>query len=686
MMMTKHIKITNEAVAKYREAPIDDAILQAIYNSIDASASNVNLTALTRNDMTLKLDDENATLTGIRIEDDGIGIPFNKLEEYFQQLERSWKKDCKPDDRAAYHGSKGCGRFKGFAIGAELEWQTVYKDKDGKFIEYAMRLDVEAAKNLTICEQPKQSSSTKTGTVLKITALTKKFQKHFNSLDELFFDVLTGLLIDIEVYHKHINFFGKLLDPTPLKADEVVFPFSYLDDEGATQTGDVRILAWKPEAQFVNHKHTFYYKPNGVFVAKRPSRAYADTRFPPHTLIITSPVFDAYSELESDFKVFGKIENAIRTRVIQFLTKVKSDEFSSVLEQIFENDDYPYKKNAPLTSIEEAKMVAYNAVLGALVFENSGVVTPKKKNLLKVIFPLLNRLISGDVLLGENIDSVLSLSVDGAQKYHRMVTRIKLSKIVDRYNRIQRRYAFLDTLDRLVHIKEYSEVLLERAQLHKIVAEEVWIFGSEFEQDNLLTSDKSINTLLRQCIERTDILLDVESDRDTASAIEDFIVANQDDLDKCLQKIPDLVLAKSMGGANGSTQYLVIELKRPTVKIDEECREQARKIFTGIYNATNGGGLKIDDSHKWNYWLISTGVADSLKPEFGENGHLETKANGNYVIDVHTWGEILEKARKRLDDEMAGIEVQVQDADCCELLEEYRQRFSVNKINLAQEP
>lgn len=675
--MNRKIKITTEAVAKYRNAPIDDAVLQAIYNSIDADAAVVEITALTRNDETLKLDDDSETLTGIKIEDNGTGIPYNKLEEYFQQLERSWKNDSSPNGRAAYHGSKGCGRFKGFAIGEELEWRTVYRDKDGKYKTYTMKLDVNAATQLVVVDEPREIDASRSGTILKITSLTKKFIKQFASLAELKFDVLTGLLVDIEVYHKVIKFFGEALDPAPLKADEQSFSFAFQDNEGTIFSGETRILAWKPDVQFVGHKHAFYYKPNGAFVAKRPSHAFADTHYPPHTLIVHSEVFDKYSELEADFNVFDKMERAMRPHIIAFLTRVKSDEFSGMLGQIFDSDDYPYKKATPMNAVEEAKMTAYNAFLGAMVFENSGVVAARKKQLLKVVFPLINRLFSGDNLLGENIDSVLSLDADGAQKYHRMVTRLKLSKIVDRYNRVQRRYTFLDTLNRLVHIKEYSDDLRERTQLHKIVAEEVWIFGPEFEQPNLITSDKSINTLLRQCIARDDLLLDGDLDREKMMQVENFILANRGDLNKCLQKIPDLVLAKPIKGEGGTTRYLIIELKRPSVLIDEVCREQARNVFAGIYNATNGGGLKIDANHKWEYWLVSTGVADSLKPEFGENDHLESKMGGNYVIDVRCWDAIIENARKRLDEEMAGIEVDVNDADCKELLAEYRKKFGV---------
>ena len=45
-MAIKQIQITDEAVAKYKNASIDDALLQAIFNGIDAYATEVEVRAL----------------------------------------------------------------------------------------------------------------------------------------------------------------------------------------------------------------------------------------------------------------------------------------------------------------------------------------------------------------------------------------------------------------------------------------------------------------------------------------------------------------------------------------------------------------------------------------------------------------------------------------------------------------
>ncbi len=680
-MAIRLIQITDEAVSKYKDAPIDDALLQAIFNGIDADAAEVRVIALSRKGEMLDLGDDNETISEIQISDNGTGIPFDKISEFFEPFERSWKKGAKPKDRATYHGEKGCGRFKCFALGAELTWHTVFRGEDNNLFEYSMKLDVSSAKNLEVDEAPIKSDKKQTGTVLTIKALTNKFFKQFSKIKELRLDILIGLILDIEVYKKSIWVFGERLDPNPIKADETTFDFSYEASDSRMLKGTVRALAWKDEAQFVGHKHSFYYRPDGRFLAKRPSGLYADTHYPAHTLIIKADGLESYSDIEADFGPFAKIEKAIRSKVISFLVKVKQDSFSSILGQLYENEAYPFK-SPPKTPLEEAKVTAFNAVLGALVFDNPTVVAPKKKTVLKMVFPLLNRLMSGDSLLGENIDQLLELDNEHSGRFNRVFSRIKVSNIIDHYNRIVNRYAFLRTLERLVHVHEYSDELLERVQLHKILEQEVWVFGPEYDQQNLITSDKSLISLMRQQIARSDIFLDVPSDRKSLEAVEEFIKANRNDIEKCLNKIPDLVLARSVAypGKEGKTDFLVIELKRPTVKIDKTCREQALEVFSGILNGTKGGGLIINETHKWRYCLVSSDVADELEPEFGENGHLATKMKGNYIIDVLTWRRIIDDARSRLDAEMKNIDVAIQESDCQELLSQYSKIFGVKPL------
>ena len=199
-----------------------------------------------------------------------------------------------------------------------------------------------------------------------------------------------------------------------------------------------------------------------------------------------------------------------------------------------------------------------------------------------------------------------------------------------------------------------------------------------FEQEHLLTSDKAITTLLRENAKRNDLLFEFADDGNL-DKVDQFIKENVGNLDSCLQKIPDLALCRTRSQSGAQTRdYLVIELKKPMVKIDGKCREQALDVYTGIsYAAKHGGGLSIDPEHRWRYYLVSSEMDKSLKSDFTSQGCLVEKESGNYVIKVMLWKDIFEKANARIDKELHGIEIDIQDEDCQRLLASFKKRYKV---------
>ena len=677
----RKIEITTEAIIKYKRTTLSDALLQPLFNSVDANASQIIITAHNEKDKQMQLfADESESPAYIVVEDNGSGIPFEKIGDYFQQFEKSWKAGCKPEHRASYHGSKGCGRFKCFALGRKLEWVTTYRDKKGKLRTYSMRLEEDSATDLVIGAEHKASKSN-TGTVLKISALTQRMmsQMYEKGIKKLMFEILNAMILDLELTPKvEVNFFGEILDTNQYKAVDETFPIDFAGPDGTPAHGDMRLISWKQDMQFVDHKHAFLYKSTGEFLAQHASGTPADSRFPPHTLIITTDAYDSYSDLEVEFKSwYASIDRATQARVIAILTSAKEKEFAKTLKGLIQSKDYPFK-SAPRNILESAQQDAYNSILASLAFDNSSAITPHKPQILKVVFPLLERLFKGDYLLSESVGRIVDLKDEDAERFNRMVTRIRLSKLLSRYSELIRRKEFLQTLQLLVHVDKHSRYLRERTQLHKIVAEEVWIFGDEFEQEHLLTSDKAITTLLRENAKRNDLLFEFADDGNL-DKVDQFIKENVGNLDSCLQKIPDLALCRTRSQSGAQTRdYLVIELKKPMVKIDGKCREQALDVYTGIsYAAKHGGGLSIDPEHRWRYYLVSSEMDKSLKSDFTSQGCLVEKESGNYVIKVMLWKDIFEKANARIDKELHGIEIDIQDEDCQRLLASFKKRYKV---------
>ena len=677
----RDIQITPEAVKKYKKSSLSDALLQPLFNSVDADARKVVVSAHNEKDVQMDLfNDDTESPASIVIEDDGTGIPFDRIDEMFQQFEKSWKEGRKPTSRASYHGCKGCGRFKCFALGRRLEWYTTYRNASNELKTYSMVLSEDNPTKLMV--NPESPASGATGTTLKISALTQRLVSQFyeNGIKKLMFEVLNAMILDLELTPKvEVELFGEKLNTADHKDVDTNFDFEFGGPNGQVAKGMMRLISWKPDVQFVDHKHAFLYKSDGTFLAQAASGTPADSRFPPHTLIISTDAYDKYSDLEAEFKSwYNSIEKATEARVIAILTKAKQKEFSKTLNSLIQSSQYPFK-HPPTNATEAAQQTAYNAVLASIAFDNSAAITPRKPQILKVVMPLLQRVLGGDYMLCESVDKILELDDADSKKFNRMVTRIRLSKLLNRYAELIRRKAFLQTLNQLVHIDEHSKYLRERTQLHKIVAEEVWIFGEEYEQENLLTSDKAITTLIRNNVKRSDLKFETDEDQTSIEEIDAFIRDNAQNWDSCIHKIPDLVLCRLQQSAGAKTKrYLVIELKKPTVKIDDKCRNQALEVYQGVsFAAKNGGGLQIDGEHQWYYYLVSSEMDDSLRSDFTSRGFLVEKESGNYVVGVKLWKEIIEDANGRLEKELNGIEVEIGQEDCQRLLDSYKERFNV---------
>lgn len=675
----KTVQITPEAVKKYQGAAVDEAILQVIYNSLDADATDIRLQIKNAQNTLFNNADGAEVCDKIVISDNGTGIAHERFDDFFLPLEQSWKKGNSPEFRRPYHGCNGAGRFKYFALGQILNWQTTYK-KGNDYYSYSFSLEISNPQKFKFDTEPIITKNQATGTIVTISNLTSKCVK-FLSSNNLSDQIISGLLLDIELdSNLSIYVQDDLVEANKKIEKRKRLSCSIQDNDGKAHQVDCEVIAWKSDVQFVDHKHSFYYNSTGQYIDKRASGIPADSRMPVHTLIIRSSVFDGQDWYKAAFSSgMNKIEKELEPLILQFLTEVKNNNLSKQLNSLLASQDYPFKKPVQ-NPVEDAQRTAYNALLYSLIFENSGVVTDRKPQILKVVFPLLKNLFSGDYVLSDSVDAILQLNPDEREKFTRMVSRIKLSKLLARYDKYIHRMSFIEALEKLVHEKVISENLAERTQLHKIVAEEAWIFGAQYDNDDLVTSDKGIVTLIRQLKLREDLCFEDKESDTRLIEIEKYIAENKDNIDSCLKKIPDLVLCKRTVSGTVSN-YLIIELKKPTVSIDQRCVQQALGIYKAISNAaSNNGGLFISQGHRWRYCLVSSSMSNELKGDFGRDGHLQEKENGNYVIDVLLWRKIIDDAKLRLQKELDDITIQVNDEDCMALLQSYKDRFAVKGI------
>jgi hypothetical protein len=100
------------------------AVAELIWNSLDAEATRVRVEF-----------DENPLggVDAIRVVDNGRGLAHEDAARAFSNLGGSWKEEGQrsPEMKRLLHGKFGKGRFRAFALGNHVRWDSVYRDDDG---------------------------------------------------------------------------------------------------------------------------------------------------------------------------------------------------------------------------------------------------------------------------------------------------------------------------------------------------------------------------------------------------------------------------------------------------------------------------------------------------------------------------------------------------------------------------
>jgi len=105
------------------------AIKELIWNSCDADATEIEVAFETDGDP------KHPRVTAVTVNDNGTGIPYERVEELFGKYGCSDKTYAyKSPGGRVYHGKQGQGRYRCFSTGCFVMWTTVYIASDGKNI------------------------------------------------------------------------------------------------------------------------------------------------------------------------------------------------------------------------------------------------------------------------------------------------------------------------------------------------------------------------------------------------------------------------------------------------------------------------------------------------------------------------------------------------------------------------
>jgi hypothetical protein len=598
------------------------AVAELIWNAVDADAERV--------DVVLH-DSPLGGLGAIEVADNGHGIPYAEAENLFSRLGGSWKQGGhrSQERRRILHGKEGRGRFRAFALGRVVDWDVRYVAGDGKLRAYRIAMVKDHLKRVEVGDEGPAPAGQQRG----VTVTVSELDHAFRSLREpAIIDELAQIFaLYLRQYSSvRIHYDGVLIDPRSAEEDARQYPLpNIVTSEGETYPASLEIVEWKMQTE-----RRMYFCDAGGFPLDDTAPG------------IQAPGFNFTAYLKSDY--FSKLvaENrleianldgptggalaAAKEAMRDHFRKRASERAAGLVEEWQREKVYPYEGQA-VTAVEEAERQVFNVVaLNVNHFLPNFQEADEKTKRLQLRL-LRHAVESAPADLSRILTEVLDLPLEKRQELADLLDRTTLAHIISASKIIADRLDFLQGLETLVFDSELKHAVRERSQLHRIVAENAWMFG---EQYHLSVDDESLTEVLKKHL--SSMGREVEIDQPVTRA-------------DGSRGIVDLMFSRNIQLAGSEDrEHLVVELKRPDVRIDAAVEAQITSYAFAVADDERFRGVPA----KWVFWAVSSDLDQVIRRKASQRdrprGILFQDDEQRITIWVKTWSQIINDCKARL--------------------------------------
>lgn len=305
----------------------------------------------------------------------------------------------------------------------------------------------------------------------------------------------------------------------------------------------------------------------------------------PYLMDLTNTAKSALATVDDGFRT---LEQEVRSRALRFILDERSTRTRAFIEVARERPYYPFQES-PKTILEDVSKQIYDGILVSL--ETGYGISSLGAKQQRLVFSLARHLLHSEDL-ADVLTSILGLTGDGVARFAELLRRTSLNSLIALSELLVDRISFLEELRELVYGKLASQIL-ERRQLHKIIERHAWLFG---EDHNLMGSDMSLAKLL-PIIESAISEPDAESEIPVGAPLLD---------------IPDLYFLGTKWHEGGKYfQHLVVELKRPSVKIGTREVAQLKRYAREIVELSMLS--QAEQAHRFTFVLVSSDVSEAVR-------------------------------------------------------------------------
>lgn len=445
------------------------AIAELVWNGLDADATEVRVAF------------EENLLTGtdaIVVADNGIGISADEIEKSFTSLGGSWKLSSNRSRqlRRILHGRGGKGRFKAFALGAVVEWTTVYITDQGP-VRQTITGRKDDLSRFQVSDPVALPAGTPSGTTVRITEIhsdrnlrTVEYRRELTEELALYLRQYT----DIRVYYD-----SQVLAPAEILAYEAEYEVATnAAESGEALSAKLTVIEWSIPAS----RSLFLCDMDG-FTHDRMSPGIRA----PHFQFTAHLRSEYIAKLAADNRLdLAELDPNLRSLVgaarDQLRTHFRSRASALAAEVVSDwrkRGIYPYSGEPQAVADAVQRQVFDVVALNVNAYLPAFAEADDKSQRFQLSL-LRQALESSPEAAQRIVGEVLQLPKEKQEELAELLDRTSLSHLISASKVVADRLNFLRGLETLLFDKESKKLLRERSQLHKILEKNTWLFGEQF--------------------------------------------------------------------------------------------------------------------------------------------------------------------------------------------------------------
>lgn len=609
------------------------AIAEFVWNALDADATEV------------RVDLEKNALGGIvsiRISDNGHGISPERADHDFGNLGASHKRTAAKTQilERAVHGKEGRGRLKFFSLAGRARWRSV-SEAGGRRLELSLTIQ---ANNLENCDRADAvETDAPTGTVVELAPLKEAFDV-LDSADA--FRQFSTIFAPYVLQYPDVRIFYNKFEVDPritihrahdIPQAKVVCPNRTIDDLR------LKVIEWNAPTE---SRQIFFGGDNGIVLGSQAAyvtapnfafSAYAYSAF--FRELADANLLDLEGINDPDFL---HVLEHIRSDLKDYFRKRQADLTKGLIQELKDQGAYPYA-GEPGDAVEARERQVFDIATYAVSSHSREFARADSSLKLMTLTFLKEAVKHNPDALSRILRAVVNLPKAQQNEFSELLERTELGNIISSSSLVADRVAVLHVLRSMVFEPKYRQTVKERGQLDALIRDNTWLFGEQF---HFTMPEVGLTRVMERVAEdlgtggRRQKITKPDGKRGRADQFLGRVVPGPD---------------------RGKREYLLIELKRPSLRI-------GRKELDQVEDYMNAIRQQPDFSHtdtRWHFFLITSEYDEAVEARITQSGRQRgiAQEGDGYTLWVKTWAEVLRESDARHQFIQDKLKIEVSDAD-----------------------